>query len=150
MANELPAMTLKAIGIVKSEIKETTARRDRREVVSEIVIDSSLTEALDGLEEYSHIIVLYWMHRAMSSEVPLKVHPMGRRERPLTGLFAVCTPNRPNRIGKTVVRLLQRQGNILRVEGLDAFDGSPVLDIKPYFPNSDSIPDAKVPRWITD
>ena len=150
MIDKLPPMTLKSIGIVRNDIKETTARRNRDEVESEVVLDNSLTEGLDGLEGYSHVIVLFWMHRAMSDEVPLKVHPMGRKELPLTGIFAVCTPNRPNRIGKTVVRLLRRQGNILKVKGLDAIDGSPVIDIKPYIPHSDSVPDAKVPQWITN
>ena len=149
MVDELPIMTLKAIGIVRNGIKQPpSAGYEWGEIISEIVIDSSLTEALDGLEEFSHIIVLYWMHRAASREVSLKIHPMGRKELPLTGLFATRTPNRPNRIGKTTVRLLQRQGNILKVKGLDAIDGAPVIDIKPYIPHSDSVPDAKVPPWI--
>ncbi|MFC2022103.1 tRNA (N6-threonylcarbamoyladenosine(37)-N6)-methyltransferase TrmO [Chloroflexota bacterium] len=150
MANEFPAMTLKAIGIVRNGIKEKP--RDRRdwweELVSEIVIDSSLTEALDGLEEFSHIIVLYWMHRVADEEMPLKIHPRGRKELPLVGLFAARTPNRPNRIGKAIVRLLQRQGNILRVKGLDALDGTPVIDVKPYIPGYDSVADATVPQWV--
>ena len=143
-------MILKPIGIVKNGIEQPTdARNAWQKVVSEIVIDSSLTEALDGLEGFSHIIVLYWMHQAASGKLPLKVHPMGRTEVPRQGIFAVRTPNRPNRIGKATVRLLQRQGNILRVEGLDALDGSPVIDIKPYLPGYDSVADARVPQWIT-
>jgi len=149
MADELPTITLKAIGIVRNELKQPPVRIDRWEVVSEIVIEPSLTEALDGLEEYSHITVLWWMHLLPSGEVTLKVHPMGREEFPLKGLFALRTPNRPNRIGKTTVRLLQRQGNILRVKGLEALDGSPVIDIKPYLPRYDSVTDATVPPWIT-
>jgi len=143
-------MTLKAIGVVRSKAKETPAERDWwEELVSEVVIDSSLTEALDGLEGFSHIIVLYWMHKVFSDEMPLKVHPRGRREAPLRGLFATRTPNRPNRIGKATVRLLQRQGNTLRVKGLDALDGTPVIDIKPYIPKYDSVDDAEVPQWRT-
>jgi len=148
MANELPGMTLKAIGIVRSEIKQPTGQ-DGKEIVSDIVIDSSLTEALDGLDDFSHIIVLYWMHQAVSGEVPLKIHPRGKQELPLLGLFATRTPNRPNRIGIATVRLLERQGNILRVEGLDAIDGTPVIDIKPYIPGYDSVANTKVPPWIT-
>ena len=151
MADELPNITLKAIGIVRNEIKEAPARRDWWvELISEIVIDSSLTEALDGLEEFSHIIVLYWMHQAASGKVPTKVHPMGRQELPLVGLFATRAPYRPNPIGKATVRLLQRQGNILRVEGLDAIDGTPVIDIKPYLPGYDAPTNAKVAPWITE
>lgn len=142
-------MRVKAIGIVRNEIKQP-ARRDFEETVSEVVIDSSLAEALDGLGDFSHIIVLYWMYQAASDEVPLKVHPMGRKGVPLKGLFATRTPNRPNPIGKATVRLLQRQGNILKVKGLDAIDGSPVIDIKPYIPGYDSVADAKVPQWITN
>ena len=142
-------MQFKAIGTVRNEVKQP-ARRDWGEVISEIVIDNSLTEALDGLEDFSHIIVLYWIHQATAGKVPIKVHPKGRQELPLMGLFATRTPNRPNRIGKATVRLLQRQGNILRVEGLDAIDGTPVIDIKPYIPGYDSMADAKVPRWITE
>ena len=150
MASKFPEMKVKAIGVVRSSFREPSAGRlDLEEIVSEIEIDPGLTEALDGLEGFSHIIVLYWMHRATSERTSLKVHPMGRKDVPLQGIFAVRTPNRPNRIGKSTVRLLQRQGNVLRVQGLDALDGSPVLDIKPYIPGYDSADDAKVPSWIT-
>ena len=151
MTSELPGMTLRAIGIVRNVVKQPPRQVPFgwENVVSDIVVDSSLTEALDGLEDFSHIIVLYWMHRLASDEVPLKVRPMGRKEAPLVGLFASRSPNRPNRIGKATVRLLQRQGNILRVKGLEALDGSPVIDIKPYIPRYDSVTNAKVPPWIT-
>ncbi len=148
MAKEIPPITLKPIGFVRNEIKEASPTGgDWGEIVSEIVIDSRLTEALEGLEEFSHIVVLYWMHRVAEVELPLKVHPMRRKELPLIGLFATRAPNRPNRIGKTTVRLLERHGNILKVKGLDALDGSPVIDIKPYIPKDDLL-DVKVPRWI--
>jgi tRNA-Thr(GGU) m(6)t(6)A37 methyltransferase TsaA len=140
MIDELPTMTLRAIGVVRNGVKEFLHGRCEwwDDVISEILIEPGLTEALDGLEECSNIIVLYWMHRIGEGKVPLKVHPRGRRELPLRGLFATRTPNRPNRIGKATVSLLQRQGNILRVKGLDALDGSPVIDIKPYIPGYDS------------
>jgi len=149
MASELPSMTLKAIGIVRSELKQP-ARQDCKEIVSDIVIDSSLTEALDNLDDFSHIIVLYWMHRATNRQVQTKVRPMARQEIPLLGLFSTRSPNRPNSVGKATVRLLRRQDNILRVEGLDAIDGTPVIDIKPYIPGYDSVTNAKVPLWITN
>ena len=137
-------ITLKAIGIVRNGIKQRP-KQGWEKVVSEIVVNSSLAEALDGLEEFSYIIVLYWMHRAASGKVPLKIHPMGKQELPLVGLFATRSPHRPNPIGKATVRLLQRQGNILKVEGLDAIDGTPVIDIKPYLPGYDSAANATVP-----
>ena len=149
MADELPAMTLKAIGIVRNELKEAaSASSERWDVVSEIVVDSNLTEALDGLEEYSHITVLWWMHLLTPGEVRLKVHPMGREEFSPKGIFALRTPRRPNPIGTTTVRLLERRGNILKVKGLEALDGSPVIDMKPYLPRYDSVADAEVPEWI--
>lgn len=150
MANELPDMTLKAIGIVRNKIKRPL-RHGWREIVSDIVIDASLTEALDKLDEFSHIIVLYWMHQLPAGrELPLKVHPMGKPELPLVGRFATRSPSRPNPLGQAAVRLLERQGNILKVEGLDAIDGTPVVDIKPYLPGYDSAIDAEVPPWMTN
>ena len=149
MVNELPSISLKAIGIVRNGIKQPP-RQGWGEVISDIVINSSLSEALDNLDEFSHIIVFYWMHQLSAGQLPTKVHPMGKRNLPLVGLFATRSPNRPNPIGKATVRLLQRHGNILKVEGLDAIDGTPVIDIKPYIPGYDSVANAKVPPWITN
>ena len=147
--NELPGTRLKAIGFVKSEVKQPV-RQDWEKVVSEIVVDSSLTEALDGLENFSHIIVVYWMHQlATSGEPPTKVHPKGRQELPLVGLFATRSPHRPNPVGVITVRLLERRDNILKVEGLDAIDGTPVIDLKPYLPWNDSAANARVAPWTT-
>ena len=148
MANKPPAMTLKAIGIVSNGIKQPV-RHGWSQVTSEIVIDSALTEALEGLEEFSHLIVLYWMHRLPPRELSLKVHPMGKPELPLVGRFASRSPSRPNPVGQSTVRLLERRGNILKVKGLDAIDGTPVIDIKPYLPGYDSASDAKAPPWTS-
>ena len=148
MANQLPSMSLKAIGIVRNEIKQPL-RHGWREIVSEIVVNSNLTEALDNLDEFSHIIVLYWMHQLPAGKpLTLKVHPMGKSELPLVGRFATRSPSRPNPVGQATVKLLERRGNILKVKGLDAIDGTPVIDIKPYIPGYDSVTDAKAPPWI--
>jgi len=147
MVKEVNGMTLKAIGVVRNEIKQPSMF-DSEEVVSEIVIDTNLTESLDNLDEFSHIIVLYWIHKA-TGQSPIKVHPMGKHNLPLKGVFATRSPNRPNPVGKATVRLLERQGNILKVKGLDAIDGSPVIDIKPYLPGYDSVARAKVPPWVS-
>ena len=142
----LPEMNLKAIGIVRNEIKEPT-HQDSGDIVSEIIIDSSLTEALDDLDKFSHIIILYWIHRSRRP-APMKVHPRGNKDRALMGVFATRSPSRPNPIGKATVSLLERKGNILKVRGLDAIDGSPVLDIKPYIPGYDSVDDCRAPSWM--
>ncbi|MFC1874385.1 tRNA (N6-threonylcarbamoyladenosine(37)-N6)-methyltransferase TrmO [Chloroflexota bacterium] len=150
MTSELPTMTVKAIGVVRNEVKEKPQNRGDwwTGLDSEIVIDPALTEALDGLDGFSHIIVLFWMHRLPEKEMPLKVHPMRKQELPLTGILATRAPNRPSRIGMTVVRLLHRQGNILGVRDFDALDGTPVIDIKPYIPIADLVDDTRVPPWI--
>lgn len=116
--------------------------------MSRIEIDPALTEALDNLDEFSHIIVLYWMDRLAAEPLPMKVHPRHDPERPLVGLFATRSPKRPNPIGETTVKLLKREGNVLAVSGLDAFDGTPVIDIKPYLPGHDSAADARTPPWL--
>ena len=147
MVSELPSLTLKAIGIVRSEIKQLVRPDEFKDIVSEIVVDRDLTEALDNLDEFSHIIVIYWMHQQLGP-APKKVHPRSNPERPLTGVFATRSPARPNPVGKATVRLLKRQANILKVKGLDAIDGTPVIDIKPYIPGNDSVRKAKVPSWV--
>jgi tRNA-Thr(GGU) m(6)t(6)A37 methyltransferase TsaA len=142
-------MTLKPIGVVRNEVKQPI-RHGWREIVSEIIVDSDLTEALDNLDEFSHLIVLYWMHELPAGrQLPLKVHPMGKSELPLVGRFATRSPSRPNPVGQATVELLERRANILKVKGLDAIDGTPVIDIKPYLPGYDSANDARVPLWIT-
>jgi tRNA-Thr(GGU) m(6)t(6)A37 methyltransferase TsaA len=147
MVESKPEMTLQPIGWVSNELKQP-GRRRCEDVVSEIVIDSNLSEALDGLEDFSHIIVLYWMNRLTTGTIKNKIHPHGEMDLELVGLFATRSPRRPNSIGVTTVRLLERQGNILKVKGLDAIDGTPVIDIKPHLPGRDSLADARVPQWL--
>ncbi len=143
-------MIVKPIGLVRSEVREPPgADYPWDKVISRIVVDIHLTEALDGLEDFSHLIVLYWMHLVDKSKLTLKIHPRGKPELPLVGLFATRSPLRPNPIGKATVKLLERKGNVLTVQGLDAVDGTPVIDIKPHIPGSDTPEDARVPPWIT-
>jgi len=149
MLNWSSPMTLQPIGVVRSDFKEpTSARLDLKKIRASIEINPDLTKALEGLEGFSHIIVLYWLHRAVFDKNNLKTYPMGNQNVPLQGLFAVRTPKRPNPIGISTVRLLSRRGNILDVQGLDAINGSIVLDIKPYIPGYDSAADATVPDWV--
>lgn len=149
MTEEMPEMKLRAVGFVRNGVEQTPEEEDWwTELVSEIVIDESLTESLDDIGGFSHIIVLFWMHKVKGKSVPVKVRPMGRNIPPV-GVFASRSPNRPNRIGKTTVKLLRHRGNVLEVKGLDALDGAPVIDIKPYMPGYDSVKDAGVPDWVT-
>jgi tRNA-Thr(GGU) m(6)t(6)A37 methyltransferase TsaA len=136
------------IGYVKNSILEPK-REDCQSVTSEIIVNEDLKEALSGIDDFSHIIVIYWMHRIPSSERSiLKVHPKRNQNLPLTGVFATRSPARPNPMGMSTVKLLERRGNILKVMGLDAVDGTPVLDIKPHIPGSDSPAGTKTPGWL--
>ena len=136
---------LEPVGFVKTEAVGKEVRD--KNVVSQLIFREELTEALEGVEEFSHLLVLFWLHR-MSDEDRriLKVHPRGRSDMPLLGIFATRTPHRPNPIGLTRVKLLKVEGNVITVQGLDAFDGTPVLDIKP-FDSWDTTEDLKVPSW---
>lgn len=144
---EYSEITIKPIGLVRSKVKE----RDReaqdwwQNLVSEIVIDESLAEGLDDLENYPYIIVLYWLHKQVGSKVLLKIHPRNSRESKIRGLFSTRSPRRPNPIGMITVKLLKREENVLTVQGLDALDGTPVIDIKPWNVGYDAM-DGKVYR----
>jgi tRNA-Thr(GGU) m(6)t(6)A37 methyltransferase TsaA len=106
--------------------------------------------ALDGISGFSHVWVLYWFHENDRPEErrTLKVHPRRDPANPLTGVFATRAPVRPNLIGLTACRILKVTGNVLEVADLDAQDGSPILDLKPYIPRGDSIPEALFPDWV--
>jgi tRNA-Thr(GGU) m(6)t(6)A37 methyltransferase TsaA len=96
-----------------------------------IEVYSRFVEGLDGVESEEHLWILYWMHRLPAEQrTLLRTHPRGDASRPRRGVFALHSPCRPNPIGMTRVRLLKREGPTLIVEGLDALDGSPVLDVK--------------------
>ena len=151
MVSETASIVLYPIGYVKNGILETPKLPHwQLETVSELVIDPQWEGGLEGLDGFSHIIVLFWFHRVAEHGVALKVHPMHREDLAVAGLFATRTPNRPNRIGETVVSLVERERNVLRVKGLDALDGTPILDIKPYLRSGDLIPDAREPWWTTE
>ncbi|MGO9738656.1 MAG: tRNA (N6-threonylcarbamoyladenosine(37)-N6)-methyltransferase TrmO, partial [Desulfomonilaceae bacterium] len=106
-------------------------------------------DALLGLSEFSHVFVFYWFDRNDSPEkrASLRVHPRGNKENPLTGVFASRSPFRPNLIGLTVCKIKSIDDCVITVDGIDAFDGTPIIDLKPYMPRLDCIPDASVPDW---
>jgi len=136
---------LKPIGFVKTKAVGKKVRD--RSNVSKIILRQDLAEALDGIEDFSHLFVIFWMHEIPKEERrTMKVHPRGRMDMPLLGIFATRTPHRPNPIGLTLVELLRVEGNVVTVRGLDAFDGTPVLDIKP-FDYWEMVEDARVPEW---
>ena len=137
---------VRPIGVVSNQFEHEVPQGWERSV-SEVRVDARWEVALEGLEDFSHILVLFWLNR-IAGERALRVHPMGRLDAPLVGLFSTRTPRRPNPIGLTVVRLLERRANVLRVEGLDALDGSPVVDLKPYLTRNDRVQGATMPDWV--
>jgi tRNA-Thr(GGU) m(6)t(6)A37 methyltransferase TsaA len=128
-AKEQEAATYRAIGHVENDFDGPTAPDVLKSFESRIILDPLLAEGLKGLEPGQKIIVVFHLHRAQGFD--LLQHPRGDRNRPRRGVFALCSPRRPNPIGISVVDLVAVEGNILRVQGLDALNGTPVLDIKP-------------------
>lgn len=138
-------ISMRSIATVRSRFTNEV-RVSRRDIVAEIVVREDLTTALTGLEEWSHLIVLFWMDQIAGKPVPLTTHPRHRTDLPEVGLFSARGPERPNPIGLAVVGLLKRDKNILTVKALDAYDGTPVLDIKPY-DAFDAVTELRAPQW---
>jgi tRNA-Thr(GGU) m(6)t(6)A37 methyltransferase TsaA len=140
-------IVMKPIGFVRTESVGDEVKDKSR--ISQIVLHSGFAEALDGVGDFSHLFVLFWLHETSESHrKTLKVHPRGRMDLPLLGVFATRTMLRPNPIGLTLVELIKVEGNVLTVRGLDAFDGTPVLDLKP-FDSWDMAETFRVPKWWT-
>jgi tRNA-Thr(GGU) m(6)t(6)A37 methyltransferase TsaA len=141
-------MNIKPIGEVKSSATEP-ADENWGKVVSEIHLAEALTPGLQGLEQFSHLIIVFYMHQAtFHPSTDLIRRPRGRADMPQVGIFSQRAKHRPNPIGITAVQLLGVDGKVLRVKGLDAIDGTPVLDIKPYVPIFDRVDRATVPTWM--
>ncbi len=138
-------IVLSPIGHVKTsavgdEVKD-------KSLISHIVLNREFVEGLDGISEFSHLFVLFYLDQVTAEQrKTLKVHPRGRADLPLKGVFTVRTMLRPNPIGLTLVELLNVDGNVLTVRGLDAYDGTPVLDVKTY-DFWDMAENVKVPEW---
>jgi len=125
----------------------TVAKKDRRNVLD---IFPAYHDALLGLEGFSHVVVLYWLDRNDRPEKRriLRVHPRADSRNPLTGVFATRSPVRPNLIAFSVCKIKSVEGGRVFVDRIDAFDGTPIIDLKPYIPSSDCVPTAKVPDWV--
>ena len=126
----MKGLHLYPIGFVSNDRKETAAPESFAETESTLHLVGLPQEVLDGLEPGQDILVLFWFHRRQGYAP--KVHPKGDPRRPLRGVLATCAPQRPNPIGATRCRLIEVGPASLRVRGLDALDGTPLLDIKPF------------------
>ena len=138
-------INLKPIGFVKNGIKEPRFGNFADEI-SEIIVDEKFTGALKGIDDYSHVIIVYWMDRVKD---PVITHqPQGNPNVPIVGIFACRCPQRPNPIAITTVKLIAHEGNKIKVKGLDTLDGTPIIDIKPYWPQYDKVENGKIPEWV--
>jgi len=140
------SIVLEAVGHVRTEVPDAEIGRRRRELQSWIDIDPAYVDGLTGIEAYSHLFVIFWMHRR-EGQPALLASPRGDPALPAVGAFAARGRNHPNALGLAVVELLARDGNRLRVTRLDAYDGTPVLDIKPY-DDYDQVAAPRVPDWF--
>jgi len=144
------------IGIVHTAASDDEIRTNYEDLEATVEVLPEYSDGLDGLQDYSHIFVVGYFNRLRSEQLGvLKVRPrrhlregMKIADLPLVGVFALGSPSRPNPIGLSLVELLKIDKRFLTVKGLDYFDGTPVLDIKPYRGdyrvNTFRVPDANV------
>ena len=146
---EQATFTVTSIGTVKCAVTEMS-QGGWANIDSEIYLDPQLTGGLQGLAGFSHILVAFFLDRAQGFDPAKQLmrKPRGREDMQAVGVFAQRTKYRPNPIGITAVQLLGIEGNIIKVRGLDALDGTPVLDIKPYMPPFDRMENVKMPEWV--
>jgi len=124
------------IGFVVNSFNERGDPKILRNSESTLILDEKYIGALDGLDRFKYLLIIFYFDRAEGYQE--RVHPMGDKSIPERGVLATRSPCRPNPIGVTVAEILSVQGNTIRVTGLDALNGTPILDIKPYEEHFDS------------
>jgi tRNA (adenine37-N6)-methyltransferase len=147
-------IVLKPIGVIHTDASERQIKEENWEVEAVVEIFPGFEEALEGLDGYSHLFIISYLHKLRPDQIGfLKVKPkrLTRRgftfeELPTLGVFALDSPTRPNPIGLTLVRLHKRDHRNLSVTGIDLFDGTPVIDIKAYQPDYDA-KEYSMPEW---
>jgi tRNA-Thr(GGU) m(6)t(6)A37 methyltransferase TsaA len=133
-------ITLRPVGIVRRKASDDEVKLRVADAESRVEVFNEFADALDGLEGFSHVFVLSYLNKLRPDQIgPLKVKPrrllskgFSLDELPLVGVFAIDSPTRPNPIGLSLVKLVRVEGRKLVLQGLDLFDGTPILDIKPY------------------
>ncbi len=141
-------ISMDPIGTVHSSVTEAVDD-NWGAVRAEIHVTAEFTAGLRGLDQFSHVLIVFLMHQSsFTPDADLVRRPRGRADMPEIGIFAQRAKHRPNPIGITAVQLISVEANMIVVQGLDAIDGTPVLDIKPYVPAFDRVDDANVPAWM--
>lgn len=121
-------------------------------VVSEIKLAKDLSpDTLDGIESFSHLEVIFYFDQVEDQKVVWgSAYPRGNEAYPKVGIFAQRKKSRPNKLGLTIVKLLERVGDIIKVQGLDGIDGTPILDIKPVMKEFLPREETRQPEWASD
>jgi tRNA-Thr(GGU) m(6)t(6)A37 methyltransferase TsaA len=142
---------MNSIGVAYNE-RKTPEDDYWGKVISEITLNSELNiSCLDGIEAFSHLEIIYVFHLVQDENIQYSSrHPRNNKEYPKVGIFAQRGKNRPNKIGITIVELIKREGNTLTVKGLDAIDGTPIIDIKPVMKEFLPKGDIRQPQWSSD
>lgn len=141
-------ITLQVIGTVRNG-RTSPADQGWGSVLSTIEVAPEFAAGLEGLGAFSHVLVLFYMHLDPDREPAALVRrPRGRADMPLLGVFAQRGRMRPNPLGVTPCEIVRVEPTGLVVRGLDAIEGTPVLDLKPYVPVFDRRDDARVPEWV--
>ncbi|MBI4330531.1 MAG: tRNA (N6-threonylcarbamoyladenosine(37)-N6)-methyltransferase TrmO [Chloroflexi bacterium] len=136
------------IGFVRNKVKDKEYH-GWRDVVSDILVKEEYVPGLEGLADFSHVIVLFWLHRVTPEErATQKARPLRKAEIPELGVFAWHSSRRPNPIGMSTVKLLGVENGRVRVQGLDAIDGTPVLDLRPYVAEYYRVDRPAEPAWV--
>jgi tRNA (adenine37-N6)-methyltransferase len=145
----METVTLTPIGLVRNSVS-LPVDSGWGAVESRIELDARWAGALQGLKDFSHAQILTFLHliAAEDREVPTQRRPRGRADMPLLGVFAQRARVRPNPVGVTACAIVRVGRTELVVRGLDAIDGTPVLDIKPYVPFFDRVESPRVPGWV--
>jgi len=144
----MEGIILTAIGYVSSSV---IGQSDKNwgQTKSRIMIEPEFSGGLAGLEDFSHVWIVTYLHQAKyEREKHLIRRPRGLEDMPEVGIFSQRAKDRPNPIGISAVEILDVGNNFLDVRGLDAVNETPVLDIKPYFPYFDGIKNCKIPEWV--
>ena len=129
------------VGMVRKRDKHVT-----------IEVNPEYEDGLTGLDQNSHILVFSWFQKSDTPQKrkTLQVHPRKNKANPLTGVFGTRSPVRPNPISICACKILSIDGRRVHVDAIDAFDGTPVIDIKPYVPRLDAISGVRMPTWAKE
>lgn len=139
--------SLNPVGVVRSTRNEPKDDRWDSENSSIEMVSPFGAQALQGLADFSHCVVVYVFDRALWDESKMARHPRGNKDWPTVGIFAQRAKDRPNRLGVTVCQVLSVEGSIIRLSGLDAIDGTPVVDIKPWMVEFGPRGEVMQPEW---